>query len=107
MRAGRWADSAKMMAAARAAEDVEGVERALCFMGTPANREEATGLGVADAAIEGRGPTTSSSRSGGRARPRGSRRPRRCSTGPAGCGRRRGRAPGRRAPWRGSGATSR
>ena len=56
MRAGRWADSAKMMAAARAAEDVEGVERALCFMGTPANREEAAGLGVADAAIEGAGP---------------------------------------------------
>ena len=56
MRAGRWADSAKMMAAARAAEGVEGVERALCFMGTPANREEAAALGLADPAIDGAGP---------------------------------------------------
>ena len=43
VRGGRWADSAKMMAAARAAEDMDGVERAYCFMGTPANREEAAG----------------------------------------------------------------
>jgi FdrA protein len=56
VRAGRWADSAKMMAAARAAEAVEGVERALCFMGTPANRDEASSFGIADPAIEGAGP---------------------------------------------------
>ncbi len=56
VRTGRWADSAEMMAAARAAEAVEGVNRALCFMATPANREEAAGLGMADAAIEGAGP---------------------------------------------------
>ncbi len=56
VRAGRWADSAKMMAAARAAEAVDGVERAFCFMGTPANREEATGLGMSAAEIDGAGP---------------------------------------------------
>lgn len=56
VRAGRWADSAKMMAAARAAETTDGVERAFCFMGTPANREEAASLGLADAAIDGAGP---------------------------------------------------
>lgn len=56
MRAGRWADSAKMMAAARAAEAVEGVERAFCFMGTPANRQEATELGMAGAGIDAAGP---------------------------------------------------
>ena len=33
VRAGRWADSAKMMAAARAAESVDGVERALLLHG--------------------------------------------------------------------------
>jgi FdrA protein len=56
VRAGRWADSAKMMAAARAAEDVDGVERAFCFMGTPANRQEAAALGMADPAIDAAGP---------------------------------------------------
>ena len=56
VRAGRWADSAKMMAAARAAEAVDGVERAFCFMGTPANRDEAAGLGMHDTAIDGAGP---------------------------------------------------
>lgn len=56
MRAGRWVDSAKMMAAARAAEAVDGVERAFCFMGTPANREEAASLGLADPAIDAAGP---------------------------------------------------
>ena len=56
MRAGRWADSAKMMAAARAAEGVEGVERALCFMATPANRDEAVALGLADPAVDSAGP---------------------------------------------------
>jgi FdrA protein len=56
VRAGRWADSAKMMAAARAAEGVDGVERAFCFMGTPANREEAAALGMSGAAIDGAGP---------------------------------------------------
>ena len=55
-RAGRWADSAKMMAAARAAEAADGVERAFCFMGTPANREEAGGLGLSDPAIDAAGP---------------------------------------------------
>lgn len=56
VRSGRWADSAKMMAAARAAESADGVERAFCFMGTPANREEAGGLGLRDAAIDAAGP---------------------------------------------------
>jgi FdrA protein len=56
VRAGRWADSAKMMAAARAAETIDGVERAFCFMGTPANRDEAASLGLADAAIDAAGP---------------------------------------------------
>jgi FdrA protein len=56
VRAGRWADSAKMMAAARAAEAVDGVDRAFCFMATPANREEAGGLGMSDPAIDGAGP---------------------------------------------------
>lgn len=56
VRAGRWADSARMMAAARAAEALDGVERAFCFMGTPANCEEAAALGIADPAIDGAGP---------------------------------------------------
>ena len=56
VRAGRWADSAKMMAAARAAESVDGVERALCFMATPANREEAASMGFSEPGIEGAGP---------------------------------------------------
>jgi len=56
VRGGRWADSAKMMAAARAAESAEGVTRALCFMGTPANREEAAGFGITDPAIDAAGP---------------------------------------------------
>jgi FdrA protein len=56
VRAGRWADSARMMAAARAAEAVEGVDQALCFMATPANREEAAALGVGVDAIGAAGP---------------------------------------------------
>ncbi|MGD9695704.1 MAG: protein FdrA [Thermoleophilia bacterium] len=56
VRAGRWADSAKMMAAARAAEAIDGVERAFCFMGTPANRQEAAGLGLGDPALDSAGP---------------------------------------------------
>lgn len=56
VRTGRWTDSAKLMAAARAAEGREGVERAFCFMGTPANREEAAALGLSDPAIDGAGP---------------------------------------------------
>ncbi len=56
VREGRWADSAKMMAAARAAEAVDGVERAFCFMGTPANREEAAGLGLSAPEIDAAGP---------------------------------------------------
>ena len=47
-----------MMAAARAAEGVNGVERAFCFMGTPANREEAAGLGLSDPRSTRRVPTT-------------------------------------------------
>ena len=53
---GRWADSARMMAAARAARETEGVEQGLCFMATPANREEAAALGVRDPAIDAAGP---------------------------------------------------
>ena len=56
VRTGRWADSAKMMAAARAAETLDGVERAFCFMGTPANRAEAAGLGLVAPEIAGAGP---------------------------------------------------
>ncbi len=56
VRGGRWADSAKMMAAARAAEALEGVDRAFCFMGTPANRDEAAGLGLTAAEIDDAGP---------------------------------------------------
>ena len=56
VRSGRWSDSAKMMAAARAAEDVEGVESAFCFMATPANRDEAASLGMSDPAIDAAGP---------------------------------------------------
>ncbi len=53
---GRWADSAKLMAAARQAEAVDGVERALCFMGTPANRDQARELGFTDPSLDGAGP---------------------------------------------------
>ena len=53
---GRWADSARMMAAARAARETEGVEQGLCFMATPANREAAAALGVRDPAIDAAGP---------------------------------------------------
>lgn len=56
VRAGRWADSAKLLAAARAAEGVEGVERAACFMATPANLEEARGMGLWDDALSSAGP---------------------------------------------------
>ena len=56
VRTGRWADSAKMMAAARAAEGLDGVDRAYCFMGTPANRDEAAGLGLSDPSIDAAGP---------------------------------------------------
>ncbi len=59
VRAGRWADSAKLMAAARAAEATEGVERAACFMATPANLDDARGLGLYDGAMDGAGPNDS------------------------------------------------
>lgn len=69
---GRWVDSARMMAAARAAEGVEGVERAVCFMATPANVEEARELGLdhpilaeagpADVALLARAPAASDAR---------------------------------------------
>jgi FdrA protein len=56
VRQGRWADSAKLLAAARAAEALDGVDRAACFMGTPANLVEARQIGVWDPAMEGAGP---------------------------------------------------
>ncbi len=59
VRAGRWADSAKLMAAARAAEATDGVERAACFMATPANLDDARQLGLYDGAMDGAGPNDS------------------------------------------------
>jgi FdrA protein len=56
VRAGRWADSAKLLAAARAAEGEGGVARAACFMATPANLEEARGMGLWDDALASAGP---------------------------------------------------
>lgn len=56
VRNGRWADSARMMQAARAAETDGGAERALCFMATPANLDTARELGMHDAAMDGAGP---------------------------------------------------
>ncbi len=43
---GQWVDSARLMQAARAAREVDGVEDAACFMGTPANLDEARSLGL-------------------------------------------------------------
>lgn len=56
VRRGRWADSAKLLAAARAAEAVDGVDQAACFMGTPANLAEAREIGVWEPAMDGAGP---------------------------------------------------
>jgi FdrA protein len=56
VRRGHWADSARLMAAARSAEGEAGVERAACFMATPANLEEARALEMWDPALEGAGP---------------------------------------------------
>lgn len=56
VRRGRWADSAKLLAAARAAEAVDGVTQAACFMGTPANVTTARELGLWDPQMEGSGP---------------------------------------------------
>lgn len=56
VRNGRWADSARLMSAARAAEDVPGVEAAACFMGTPANLEQARDLGLMTPEIADAGP---------------------------------------------------
>lgn len=55
VRQGRWADSARLMAAARAAEREAGVTRASCFMATPANIQTAHDIGLWDAAMEGAG----------------------------------------------------
>lgn len=56
VRQGRWADSARLMAAARAAEAEAGVARASCFMATPANIQSARDLGLWHASMEGAGP---------------------------------------------------
>jgi FdrA protein len=56
VRQGRWADSAKLLAAARAAEAVDGIAQAACFMGTPANVAEARELGLGDPALDAAGP---------------------------------------------------
>ena len=56
VRRGRWADSAKLLAAARAALATEGVEQAASFMATPANLAEAAEMGMTDAAMDGAGP---------------------------------------------------
>lgn len=56
VRRGRWADSAKLLAAARAAEATDGVERAACFMATPANLAEARGMGMTAEGMDGAGP---------------------------------------------------
>ncbi len=56
VRQGRWADSAKLLAAARAAESTDGVDRAACFMGTPANLDQARELGLWDEAMRDAGP---------------------------------------------------
>lgn len=51
VRRGRWADSARMMRAARDAEAVDGVHTALVFMGTEANLAEARERGIDDPAL--------------------------------------------------------
>lgn len=51
VRRGRWADSARMMRAARDAEGAAGVTTALVFMGTAANLSEARERGVDDPAF--------------------------------------------------------
>ncbi len=56
VRQGRWADSAKLMSAARAAEGTEGVDQAACFMATFANLEQARGMGLWDEAMAAAGP---------------------------------------------------
>ena len=56
VRQGRWADSARLMAAARAAEGEPGVVRASCFMATPANLDAARELGLWHEAMRGAGP---------------------------------------------------
>jgi FdrA protein len=56
VRQGRWADSARLMAAARAAESQSGVARASCFMATPANLDAARQLGLWHEAMQGAGP---------------------------------------------------
>lgn len=56
LRRGRWADSAKLLAAARAAEAVDGVEQATCFMATPANLDELRSRGLWDEGLADAGP---------------------------------------------------
>ena len=96
-----------MMAAARAAEGVEGVERAFCFMATPANRDEAVALGLADAAIDAAGPDDLVIAVLGGGAAEGLEAAEavldRASGGAAGAA----RARGRRAPWPARRATSR
>ena len=56
VRQGRWADSAKLLAAARAAQGASGVDQAACFMATPANLAEAREMGLWDEALATAGP---------------------------------------------------
>lgn len=56
VRQGRWADSAKLLSAARAAEGTDGVEQAACFMATPANLEQARRMELWDDAMAAAGP---------------------------------------------------
>jgi FdrA protein len=56
VRHGRWADSARLLAAARAAEAQPGVARAACFMATPANLADARDLDLWDERMAGAGP---------------------------------------------------
>ena len=56
IRHGRWADSAKLLAAARAAEQVVGVDQAACFMATGANVQDAKGRGLWVAELADAGP---------------------------------------------------
>ena len=52
---GRWADSAKLMSAARKAKDEPGVAEAACFMATPANKAQAVQLGLSDSSVAAAG----------------------------------------------------
>jgi FdrA protein len=56
VRQGRWADSAKLLAAARAAEAVDGVDQAACFMATAANVADAQARGLLSGQSTDAGP---------------------------------------------------